>query len=159
MFCGHWQDPTHIKIVDIVSDYVPVLVLGKHIISTLKGNRPVHQEEIKILDAQVIQCFLKCWSDIVRVVLVVPQLAGDENLAPRHAALLDSFPHSFLCTVAVNRVSLYVWQSFILFHNIFTISLCQCGDSRLGALQELQLPGPPHPAMFPAQEQGSGHRC
>ena len=50
-----WQDATHINIVNVVSDDIPILVLGEHLISALKRNGPVHQEKIKVLNAQVIQ--------------------------------------------------------------------------------------------------------
>jgi hypothetical protein len=60
----------------------------------------VHQEKIKIIKTQIIQCFLQCRTDIVRVVLVVPELAGNEDLAPRHAALLDGLSNSLFGTIA-----------------------------------------------------------
>lgn len=79
----------------------------------------MHQEKVKIIKTQIIQRLLQRWANVVRVVLVVPELAGNEDLAPWHAALPDGLPNSFFGTIARYRVSFYIPKIYVAF--IFTI--------------------------------------
>lgn len=46
---------THVHIVDVIGYQVAILIGREHIISTLERHRPVHQEKVEILEAQIIQ--------------------------------------------------------------------------------------------------------
>lgn len=87
------------------------------------------------------------------MVLVVPQLASNKNLAPGYAALLYSFTDSNLSTIA-RGVSLVLCVG----SRKFTILPCQYGDILPGGLQGLLPPGQTHLARFPGQWQGSEHQ-
>ena len=69
----------------LVVDDVSVLLLGERFLPPLEGVRPVYEVEVQIVQAEVGECFPAGGLHIVRVVFVVPQLAGDEHLLPRHA--------------------------------------------------------------------------
>lgn len=96
---------TYIKVVNIFSYQLSVFVGWEWIISTFEGNGPVDQEEVNIFQTQIIQALLQCLTNIIRMVLVVPQLCRNKDLAPGYAALLYGFADSRLSTVAM-RVSL-----------------------------------------------------
>lgn len=63
---------TYVDIVNICSNYFAIFVRWEQFIATLKGNRPMHQEQIKVFHTQVIKSILQRLSNIVWVMLIVP---------------------------------------------------------------------------------------
>ena len=59
-----------------------LLIRGKHLLSPLVGVGIVHEEEIDVLQSQLLQGVFAVGHDVPRVVLVVPELAADEELLP-----------------------------------------------------------------------------
>lgn len=51
---------------------------------------PVHEIEIKIVDLEILQCLVQSSLDILRCMMRVPELAGDPDVGPRHAAAADA---------------------------------------------------------------------
>ena len=85
----------------LVEFHGAVLVLGEGYLAPLEGVGPVDQVEVEILEAEVGQSATTRSLHILGVVLVVPELAGDEDLLPGHARGPDT-----LADLLKNEVSL-----------------------------------------------------
>lgn len=59
----------------------------------------MHQEQIDIIQVEVVQRVLKRLRYVVGVVLVVPELGGDEKLVTGHSRLLDSLSYGLFCSI------------------------------------------------------------
>lgn len=67
-----------------------VVVLREHAVATLERRRPVHQVQVEIVCVEIFQRCVAGLLDIFRVMAVIPELGGDEDLASRNAALLNA---------------------------------------------------------------------
>ena len=95
----------------LVVDDIPVLFLGECFLPSLEGVRPVYEVEVEILQAEVGEGLPAGGLHIVRVMLVVPELAGDENLVSGHSRGLYTCGHflrveDIIMTVLMCPVSL-----------------------------------------------------
>jgi hypothetical protein len=69
---------------------------------------PMHQEEIQILDTQILQALIQGGFDIFCRMCSVPELAGDEHLGARDAALFDAVAYFGLVAVDGRAVNVAV---------------------------------------------------
>ena len=86
-FCNPWgciRYPLYFKNRYRVSYQSHSLLIGrKHLFSFLVSVGIVHEEQIDVLQSQLLQGVFAVGHDVLRVVLVVPELATDEELLPR----------------------------------------------------------------------------
>ena len=68
----------------------PILILGEGDLAPLEGVRPVDEVEVEILESEVTQGAPTRGLHVLGVVLVVPELAGDEDLLPGDARSSDA---------------------------------------------------------------------
>lgn len=61
----------------------------------------MNQVQVHILQAQVFQRVLECSLNMVRVVVALGQLCGNEDFLPRNPTFLDGFPYRFLSSVLI----------------------------------------------------------
>lgn len=80
-------------------------------------HRPVHQVQIQIRDTQIVQRLVQRRLNILRRMLGIPQLAGQEDLLARHTRVLDSLADFRLVAIDSSAVDV-------------TISLSQGGFNR-----------------------------
>lgn len=85
---GH-DGRTYVDIVNIFHRGIPTAVLREGIIPTLPSNRPVHQIKIDIIQAQIVEGFLQRRLNVFRVMFVVPEFGGDEEVFARDTGPLD----------------------------------------------------------------------
>ena len=69
----------------LVVDDVSVLLLREGDLPSLEGVRPVYEVEVQIVQAEVGESLPAGGLHVVRMVFVVPELAGDEHLLPSHS--------------------------------------------------------------------------
>jgi len=69
----------------LIVDDVSVLLLGEGLLSSLEGVRPVDEVEVEVGETEVGEGFPAGGLHVVRMVLVVPELARDEDLLPGHS--------------------------------------------------------------------------
>jgi len=84
----------------------------------------MHEEEVEVVDAKVLQRRIESWLDIVGVMGVVPQLGSDEDLISRNAALLDSLADIWFGSVSAS-VRLRPIQQRKVETNIRAVSMCR----------------------------------
>lgn len=83
------------------------------VIVTVGAHRPVHQVQIQIFQAELLQRLAQALFDRLRIaVVVVPQLACDPDVLPRQAHLLqplgDTLPNSNLVSICSSGVDVAV---------------------------------------------------
>jgi hypothetical protein len=103
-----WGEATYIHIINILGRRLPIRTLRELLFAALKRNRPVYQVEIHIVEAEIIQRILERLLNIVRVVLVVPQLRREEDLFTGDAALPDGIADGLFGAVAVSLSAFFV---------------------------------------------------
>jgi hypothetical protein len=83
-------------------------ILGHECGARCERARPVHQVQVEVGGAEVLQTGVQRGLDVLRPVRVVPQLRGDEQGAARDARGLDGAPHRRLRAVDKGRVNVAV---------------------------------------------------
>lgn len=68
----------------------------------------MHEPEVDVIDAQVLQRRIELLLHVVGVVCVVPELGGDEDLVTRHTAVIDTLANSLLGAVDARSVDVAV---------------------------------------------------
>ena len=59
-----------------------LLIRGKHLLPPPVSVGIVHEEQVDVLQSQLLEGVFAVGHDVLRVVLVVPQLAADEEFFP-----------------------------------------------------------------------------
>lgn len=75
----------------------------KHIYGVLGGTEihvPVHEVEVKVVGAELLERVLEGHLDVLRVVVVLEELGSDPDLLARHAGVLDPLADLLLVLVA-----------------------------------------------------------
>lgn len=67
-------------------------VLGELVVAGFEGRGPVHQVEVDVVHAEVLEGLVQGAFDVLGRVLVVPKLGGDEELGAVDAGFLDGGP-------------------------------------------------------------------
>jgi hypothetical protein len=65
----------------------------------------MHQIEVHIICYKIVQRLLQSRFDIIRVMLIAPELGGDEDILTWDAAFLDAFSYGFLCFIPCFYIS------------------------------------------------------
>jgi len=92
---------------------VPVELLqsppGRHEVTAVPGRqRPVDQEQVDVIGAQCLQAVVERPARVVREVVRVAQLGGEEDLAAGHAGLGDRLADFLLVPVRLRGVDMPV---------------------------------------------------
>ena len=72
------------------------------------GERPVDQEEVKLLQAELLHRLVEGASHVVRAMVPIPELAGDVDLLPWDTGRRDGLTHAALVAVALRGVDVPV---------------------------------------------------
>mmetsp|Transcript_11052 Transcript_11052/g.31744 ORF Transcript_11052/g.31744 Transcript_11052/m.31744 type:complete len:510 (+) Transcript_11052:260-1789(+) len=88
-----------------VGPFRRVLLLDGNV---LHGNREMDEVLVDVIELQILERFLQCQRHMVRVVIRVPQFGRDEQILPRHDAILyrtcDALSHLHLVAVVAGAV-------------------------------------------------------
>lgn len=95
------EKTTYVDIIDILNLWFPIAILGEHLVSTSKRNRPMHQVEVNVVHSKVVQARVESLFNIIRMMLVTPEFSDDEDLVSRDTAVLDALPDGAFGSVAV----------------------------------------------------------
>lgn len=81
----------------------------------------MHQVQIEVLRAKVLQCLVQSRLDIFGSVLGIPQLAGYEYVSTRNSARLDTRADFGLVAVYGGAVDLAITASECMFHRLLDL--------------------------------------
>lgn len=90
-----------------VNDSGLAILFGEQLIASLPCHGPMHQEQINVSHIQVFEGVLKRLRDIVRVMLVVPELRRDKELLAGNSALFDGISDGLFGSVAGMALTLH----------------------------------------------------
>ncbi len=66
-----------------------ILILRKHISSSLESIRPVDEIQVQILKPKSVQRLFECHLNVIGMVEAIPHLAGHEDVAPCNVELTN----------------------------------------------------------------------
>lgn len=121
-----WRE-TYVNVVGITSLHLAIAVFWHELVAPSERRRPVHQVEVEIVRLQIPERGIDGGLDVVRVVAVIPQLGGNEDLVTRNPAVLDAFCAGRLGAIAGNLVSFEDDEA----GSARTFERCRCACSQL----------------------------
>lgn len=87
--------PTHINIIDVAFS-----VIWEERVTPGESAGPVHEIEVKVVSFKIFQRQIAGLFNILRMVIVVPQLSDEEDVFSRHTTLLDALCNRWLCPIS-----------------------------------------------------------
>jgi hypothetical protein len=105
-------------------------VPGRNEVTAVQGRqRPVDQEEVNMVRAQCLESAVEGSTRIVRPVVPVVELAGDENFAAIQARSPNGLPHILFIAVHLGGIDVPVADPQSLSHSVGCLSRVNLEDS------------------------------
>lgn len=103
--------------------------LGELVLARLESDWPMNEVEVKVVELQLGQCFVQSSLDIARLVLVIPQLGGNEDVLTLQArnigqCALDALSDLFLVAIDLGQIKVAVACLESLIDTIADLARC-----------------------------------